>query len=89
MEVVISSVITGIVAVIVCIISQHTERQKISKAHIDSMQLIEYKIDTLSERVEKHNQVIARTYALESRADLIEEKIKVANHRIEDLEVSK
>jgi hypothetical protein len=30
--------------------------------------------------------VIERTYQLEKRADVVDEKIKVANHRIEDLE---
>ena len=36
--------------------------------------------------VDKHNSVIARTYKLEQDYALIDEKIKVANHRIDDLE---
>lgn len=51
--------------------------------------IIELKIDTLSDRVEKHNGVIERTYALEQRSAVQEEQIKVANHRIEDLENGK
>lgn len=43
-------------------------------------------IGTLSTRVEKHNGVIERTYRLEDNDKLLDEKIKVANHRIEDLE---
>lgn len=43
-------------------------------------------VNTLSARVEKHNGVIERTYRLEETDKLLEEKIKVANHRIEDLE---
>lgn len=43
-------------------------------------------IVTLSARVEKHNGVIERTYRLEDNDKLLDEKIKVANHRIEDLE---
>ena len=43
-------------------------------------------IITLSNRVEKHNGVIERTYRLEDNDKLLEEKIKVANHRIDDLE---
>ena len=43
-------------------------------------------IVTLSNRVEKHNSVIERTYRLEDNDKLLEEKIKVANHRIDDLE---
>lgn len=48
--------------------------------------LIEYKLDELTKKVEKHNNVIERTYKLEELTALQEEKIKVANHRIEDLE---
>ena len=43
-------------------------------------------ITTLSARVEKHNNVIERTYRLEETDKLLDEKIKVANHRIDDLE---
>ena len=43
-------------------------------------------ITTLSSRVEKHNNVIERTYRLEEADKLLDEKIKVANHRIDDLE---
>ena len=42
-------------------------------------QLIKYKIEQLEKKVEKHNSVVERTF-------LLEEKMKVANHRIEDLE---
>ena len=43
------------------------------------IQLIKYRIEQLEKKVEKHNSIVERTY-------LLEEKIKVANHRIEDLE---
>ncbi len=48
--------------------------------------VIEEKIDTLSDRVNKHNNLIERMYAVESKTAVQEEQIKVANHRIEDLE---
>ena len=50
------------------------------------LDVVNTKIETLSSRVEKHNQVIDRTYQLERRADVLEEKVKVANNRIKDLE---
>lgn len=53
-----------------------------------STRLTTYRIGELEKKVEKHNTVIERTYALEKRAEVIEEKIKVANHRIDDLEVN-
>ena len=48
--------------------------------------LLEQRLGQLSERVEKHNSVIERTYKLEELTALHEDKIKVANHRIDDLE---
>ena len=48
--------------------------------------LTNYRIEQLEKKVEKHNQVIDRVYKLEQRDAVIEEDIKVANHRIEDLE---
>lgn len=48
--------------------------------------LLEYRIDRLEKKQDKHNRVIERTYKLEDRANLMEEKMKVANHRIDDLE---
>lgn len=48
--------------------------------------LIEYKLNELTKRVDKHNCVIDRTYKLEQDTALQEEKIKVANNRIKDLE---
>lgn len=48
--------------------------------------LINYRLEQLEKKVEKHNKVIERTYKLEEEEALLEEKIKVANHRIDDLE---
>ena len=48
--------------------------------------LINYRIEQLEKKVDKHNQVIERVYALEKDRAVIKEEIKVANHRIEDLE---
>lgn len=48
--------------------------------------LTNYRIEQLEKKVDKHNNVIERMFNLESRADVLEEKVKVANHRIDDLE---
>ncbi len=48
--------------------------------------MLDYKLSELTKRVDKHNNVIERTYRLEEQAAVLDEKIKVANHRIEDLE---
>lgn len=46
---------------------------------IISTKLNNYRIEQLEKKVEKHNDVIQRTF-------ILEEQMKVANHRIEDLE---
>lgn len=51
-----------------------------------STALIAYRLEQLEKKVDKHNQVIERTYALEEKTGLLDERVKVANHRIDDLE---
>ncbi len=51
-----------------------------------SSKLTQYRLEQLEKKVEVHNQVIDRVYKLEERTELQEEKIRVANHRISDLE---
>lgn len=48
--------------------------------------LVAYRLEQLEKKVDMHNQVIERTYKLEEMVTLQEEKIKVANHRLDDLE---
>ena len=51
-----------------------------------SSKLTQYRLEQLEKKVQAHNSLIDRTYRLEERTELQEEKIKVANHRIDDLE---
>jgi hypothetical protein len=44
-----------------------------------SSKLTNFRLEQLEKKVDKHNSVIERTYRLE-------EQVKVANHRISDLE---
>ena len=48
--------------------------------------LVIYRIEQLEKKVEKHNNVLERVYDLEKSEAVIKEEIKVANHRINDLE---
>ena len=56
---------------------------------ITSSKLTQYRIKELEKKQDKHNAVIERTYKLEERMELVEERQKVANHRIADLEGKK
>lgn len=51
-----------------------------------SSKLVNYRIEQLEKKVDKHNQVIDRVYKLEQKDAVHDEEIKVANHRIGDLE---
>ena len=53
---------------------------------VTANKLTNYRISQLEKKVEKHNSVIERVYQLEKGEAVIEEEIKVANHRIADLE---
>ncbi len=48
--------------------------------------LTNYRIEQLEKKVEKHNNVIERIFVLEKHEAVMVEEIKVANHRIDDLE---
>lgn len=48
--------------------------------------LTNYRLEQLEKKVDKHNNLIERTYKLEERISVIENREKVSEHRIEDLE---
>ena len=82
MGAILSALISAAGAVVVCIINSHYQSNATRK-------LIEYKIEELTKHVEKHNQVVERVYVLEQHKAVVDEQIKVANHRITDLEEAK
>lgn len=79
MEGIIASLITGGLALIGVVITNIAGNKKF-ETQLDKKQAItDVKIDALTQEVKKHNNFA-------SRVPVIEEQIKVANHRIEDLE---
>lgn len=50
------------------------------------IKLMSYRIEQLEKKVEKHNNLVERMFKVEEQTSLQEEKIKVANHRIDNLE---
>ena len=93
----IEAIITGAVAIIVCMINNGFQQKRADKQHQVTMEasekqhnttiaLIEYKLDQLTHKVELHNNAVERLYAVEKKCEVFEEKFRVANHRIDDLE---
>ena len=55
-------------------------------ANRKSAALMAYRLEQLEKKVDKHNHVVEKVYGLQADRDLFAEKLRVANHRIDDLE---
>jgi len=86
---VVVALISGSVSLAVCMINSYLQTRNIREQNHKTVELIDYKLTKLEETVNKHNKVVDRTYRLEEQTRIHEEKLKVANHRIEDLEKEK
>lgn len=81
-EAIIVALITGCLSVLGVIISNIGSNKKIENALSTSQAVTDCKIEELTREVREHNN-FAR------RMPVVEEQIKVINHRIEDLENGK
>lgn len=90
MEAIISAAIGGAVTLIVCLINNHfthkktletykTQTMEAEAKQQQTIAIIEYKLDELTREVREHN-------GFARRMPVVEEQIKVINHRISDLE---
>ena len=65
----------------------------VRKQHDVTVEELKFEIRTIKKDIkdletkqDKHNQVVERVYELEKVAEVLEERQKTANHRIDDLE---
>ena len=65
----------------------------VKKQHDVTVEELKFEIRTIKKDIkdletkqDKHNQVVERVYELEKVAEVLEERQKTANHRIDDLE---
>ena len=85
-ESIIVAVITGVLSLVGVLIANLTAHQKTMAAVEKAQALTDQRLDQLTREVKQHNGLIDRMYAVEKKADMNEEKIKMANSRIDDLE---
>lgn len=85
-ETICAALISAASAIVVCIINSNANHKKLLSELEKQDELQAYRIEQLEKKVDKHNNLVERTYRLEEATTLHEEKIKVANHRIDDLE---
>lgn len=79
MEGIIAAVITGMLALVGVIITNVASNRKIEADLSKSQAVTDTKLDELTREVREHN-------SFAQRVPVIEEQIKVVNHRINDLE---
>lgn len=79
---VVAATITGFLALLGVIVSNVGSNRKIEHRLETSQAVTDYKIDELTREVRKHNNFA-------QRVPVLEEQIKVINHRIKDLEGEK
>lgn len=71
---------------LVCLINNHYQQKQSDKKHDETISLIDYKLEQLTKKVDLHNNAVERLYQVEKKLGIDEERIKVANNRIKDLE---
>ncbi len=85
-EAVIAALITGTLSLAGIVVSSALAHRGTMAELAKAQAVTDEKIETLTREVRAHNEVIKRTYALESRAELQEEKLRAACCRIDGLE---
>ena len=86
MQTIIGAIISAVAAIAVCIINTHSQNRKIL-IEMDKHNAVQTEqITQLREQVHRHNNLIERTYKLEKDVALLNNREKVSEHRLEDLE---
>ena len=80
------ALITGGLSLLGTVITVIVGFKQTSKQVDAKTDLTIYRIEQLEAKQDKHNTLIERTYKLEEKADLMQERMKVANHRLDDIE---
>ena len=78
-ETLLAALISAASAIIVCVITQLISAKKTET-------VITVRLTELEKKVDKHNNLIERTYKLEERSKAQDEIIKASIHRIDELE---
>lgn len=84
---IIVAVITGLFSFVGILISTKSQHTKTIEEVNMSIALIQKDIQNLEKKQDLHNSVITRMYEVEKAVEVLDQKQRVADHRIEDLEV--
>ena len=82
MYTIISSVISALAAIFVCLISQVNMSRKQAAEIEKQTALIDLRLSQLTEDVKKHNSVIERTYHLEETCAVFKERLENIEQKV-------
>jgi len=82
----IEAFIAAAATLLVCLINNYSQQKRNEAQHAETVKLIVYRLEQLEKKQDLHNNAVTRLYEVERKLGIDEEKINVANHRIEDLE---
>ena len=68
METVLAAAISGVVTLVVCLITNHAQAEK-------TRALIDYRVNELEKKQDKHNNLIERTFKLEGQMTELQHEI--------------
>ena len=77
---------TVIIPIVTAIITGGLSLLGVYFSNRKSAALIEYRIQQLEEKQDVHNRLIERTYKLEDRANITDERVCALRARVDDLE---
>lgn len=76
---IVSAVISATAALLVCLIQTRAAERRQEALREENINLITYKIDILTDRVDKHNNLIERMYKAEEDIAVIQTQIQNQN----------
>lgn len=82
----IESLIAAGATLLVCLINNYFQQRRTDAQHAKTISLVSYRLEQLEKKQDLHNNAVARLYEVERKLGIDEERISVANHRIDDLE---
>lgn len=85
--VLVSPIVSALVAIFGAYMAVKRQADERERKYADSIARLETKLDLLSDRVEKHNQVMERTFRLEEKTSNIEHRLDELHSDYKDIKI--
>lgn len=77
----VSSLLSAGAAIAVCLITGAQQAKATREANKESWDLVNYRLDQIEQKQDKHNSIIERTFLLEKDVAIIKEQIRKGDDR--------